>query len=139
MAEAIVGAAYISGGREAALQATKALTIPLSNIDRWSDFGRKVLTPPPNSIAKLRPGSVEAIEKIIGHKFNRPHLLHQAMVSILYATLPRELRRLVASPIHQFRATNRPHMNDLNLLEMPFSILVRKIFFNIIFNILILG
>ncbi|KDR83836.1 hypothetical protein GALMADRAFT_150895 [Galerina marginata CBS 339.88] len=79
VAEAIIGAAYISGGREAALQATKALTIPLSNIDRWSDFGRKVLTPPPNIIAKLRPGSIAAIEKIIGHKFNRPHLLGQAM------------------------------------------------------------
>ncbi|PPQ92348.1 LOW QUALITY PROTEIN: hypothetical protein CVT25_008698 [Psilocybe cyanescens] len=79
VAEAIIGAAYISGGREGALQATKALTIPLSNIDRWSDFGRKVLTPPPNIIAKLRPGSIAAIEKIIGHKFNRPHLLAQAM------------------------------------------------------------
>ncbi|KAF8192503.1 ribonuclease III domain-containing protein [Pholiota molesta] len=79
VAEAIIGAAYISGGREAALQATKALTIPLSNIDRWSDFGRKVLTPPPNATAKLKPGSIAAIEKIIGHKFNRPHLLGQAM------------------------------------------------------------
>ncbi|KAJ3502176.1 hypothetical protein NLJ89_g9005 [Agrocybe chaxingu] len=79
VAEAIIGAAYISGGREAALQVTKALTIPLSNIDRWSDFGRKVLTPPPNITAKLRPGSIAAIEDIIGHKFNRPHLLGQAM------------------------------------------------------------
>ncbi|KAH9482923.1 Dicer-like protein 1 [Psilocybe cubensis] len=79
VAEAIIGAAYISGGREVALQATKALTIPLSNIDRWSDFGRKVLTPPPNVIAKLPPSSIAAIEQIIGHKFNRPHLLAQAM------------------------------------------------------------
>ncbi|KAF8974226.1 hypothetical protein BDZ97DRAFT_3979 [Flammula alnicola] len=79
VAEAIIGAAYISGGREAALQATKALTIPLSNVDRWSDFGRKVLTPPPNVTAKLKSGSIAAIEKIIGHKFNRPHLLGQAM------------------------------------------------------------
>ncbi|KAF9534830.1 hypothetical protein CPB83DRAFT_901776 [Crepidotus variabilis] len=79
VAEAIIGAAYISGGREAALQVTKALTLPLSHIDRWSDFGRKVLTPPPNFTAKLRPGSIAAIETIIGHKFNRPHLLGQAM------------------------------------------------------------
>ncbi|KAF8913820.1 hypothetical protein CPB84DRAFT_1832684 [Gymnopilus junonius] len=79
VAEAIIGAAYISGGRETALQTTKALTIPLSNIDRWSDFGRKVLTPPPNISAKLSPGAIAAIEKIIGHKFNRPHLLSQAM------------------------------------------------------------
>ncbi|KAF8165429.1 hypothetical protein B0H34DRAFT_689150 [Crassisporium funariophilum] len=79
VAEAIIGAAYISGGREAALQVTKALTIPVSNIDRWSDFGRKVLTPLPNITAKLRQGSIAAIEKIIGHKFNIPHLLGQAM------------------------------------------------------------
>ena len=57
------------------------MTLPLSHIDRWSDFGRKVLTPPPNFTAKLRPGSIVAIERIIGHKFNRPHLLAQAMVS----------------------------------------------------------
>jgi len=80
VAESIIGAAYISGGREAALQVTKALTLPLSHIDRWSDFGRKVLTPPPNFTAKLRPGSIAAIESLIGHKFNRPHLLAQAMV-----------------------------------------------------------
>lgn len=127
VAEAIVGAAYISGGREGALQATKALTIPLSNIDRWSDFGRKVLTPPPNSIAKLRPGSVEAIENIIGHNFNRPHLLSQAMVSILHANFLHELMRSVASHIHQFRDT-KPHLtNGWNSLEMLFLILVSSI------------
>jgi len=58
------------------------MTLPLSHIDRWSDFGRKVLTPPPNFTAKLRPGSIAAIEQIIGHKFNRPHLLAQAMVGM---------------------------------------------------------
>lgn len=80
MAEAIIGAAYISGGREAALKVTKALSVPIANVDRWSDFGRKVLTPPPDFITKLRPGSIAAIETIIGHKFIRPHLLAQAMV-----------------------------------------------------------
>ena len=83
MAEAIIGAAYISGGREAALQVTKALTIPLSNVDRWSDFGRKVLTPSPDATVKLPAGSISAIEDKIGHKFNRPHLLGQAMVWIM--------------------------------------------------------
>jgi endoribonuclease Dicer len=80
VAEAIIGAAYISSGREGALKATKALQIPIPNIDRWSDFSRKVLAPPPAVTAKLRPGSIEAVEKIIGHKFNRPHLLAQALV-----------------------------------------------------------
>ena len=80
VAEAIIGAAYISGGRETALKVTKALNIPVLNIDRWTDFSRKVLAPPPDVSAKLRPGSIQAVETIIGHKFLRPHLLAQALV-----------------------------------------------------------
>jgi len=80
VAEAIIGAAYISGGRETALKVTKALNIPVPNIDRWSDFGRKVLAPPPKVTAKLREGSIAAVQAIIGHKFSRPHLLAQALV-----------------------------------------------------------
>lgn len=80
VAEAIIGAAFISGGRETALKVTKALNIPVPNVNRWSDFNRKVLTPPPSVTAKLRPGSIQAVETIIGHKFRRPHLLAQALV-----------------------------------------------------------
>jgi endoribonuclease Dicer len=83
VAEAIIGAAYISGGRETALKVTKALNIPVPNIDCWSDFSRKVLAPPPNVTAKVRPGSIAAVEAIIGHKFNHPHLLAQALVGPL--------------------------------------------------------
>ena len=83
VAEAIIGAAYISGGRDLALKATKALSIPMPNVNRWSDFGRKALAPPPKVTAKLREGSLQAVEAIIGHKFSRPHLLAQALVSSL--------------------------------------------------------
>ncbi|KAL0949733.1 hypothetical protein HGRIS_009773 [Hohenbuehelia grisea] len=79
VSEAIIGAAYISGGRETALKAAKALNIPTPNVDRWSDFGRKVLAPHPNYTAKLASGAIEAVETIIGHKFHRPHLLAQAL------------------------------------------------------------
>lgn len=105
MAEAIIGAAYISGGREAALQVTKAMTLPLSHIDRWSDFGRKVLTPPPNFTAKLRAGSIAAIEQIIGHKFNRPHLLAQAMVyrEIMEASFHADESYFFNRPIHPYK------------------------------------
>ena len=81
VAEAIVGAAYLTGGHEIALKVTKALNIPIPNIDDWSDFGRKALAPPPDASAKLRNGSTEAVEAIVGHKFRRPHLLAQALVS----------------------------------------------------------
>jgi endoribonuclease Dicer len=80
VAEAIIGAAYISGGREGALKACRALQLPIPYVACWSDFGRKAMAPPPAVSAQLRPGSVEAVEKIIGHKFARPHLLAQALV-----------------------------------------------------------
>lgn len=85
VAEAIVGAAYVTAGREAALKAAKALCIEVPRVDRWSDFGRKALAPPPGVTAKLRAGSIEAVESILGHKFERPHLLAQALVSGLSA------------------------------------------------------
>ena len=82
--EAIVGAAYLSGGHDTALTVTKALNIPIPNIDDWSDFGRKALAPPPDASANLTIGSTEAVESIIGHKFRRPHLLAQALVCVLH-------------------------------------------------------
>ncbi|KAF8268238.1 hypothetical protein EI94DRAFT_1661195 [Lactarius quietus] len=79
VAEAIIGAAYITGGSETALNASKALRIAVPSIDQWSDFGRKALAPPPDVTTRLQPGTIEAIEGIMGHKFNRPHLLAQAL------------------------------------------------------------
>jgi endoribonuclease Dicer len=70
----------MTGGRETALKVTKALRIPILGIEQWSDFGRKVLAPPPKYTAKMRPGSIVAIQSIIGHKISRPHLLAQALV-----------------------------------------------------------
>ena len=78
--EAIIGAAYVTGGSETALNASKALRIAVPRIDQWSDFARKALAPPPDVTARLRPGTVETIEDIMGHKFHRPHILAQALV-----------------------------------------------------------
>ena len=78
--EAIIGAAYVTGGSETALNASKALRIAVPSVDQWSDFARKALAPPPDVTTRLRPGAVEAIEEIMGHKFHRPHILAQALV-----------------------------------------------------------
>lgn len=80
VAEAIIGAAYITAGRELALRVTKAMNIPVPHIDRWTDFARKTLAPPPDVSAPLKEGTVEHIESAIGHSFKRPHLLAQALV-----------------------------------------------------------
>lgn len=78
--EAIIGAAYVTGGSETALNASKALRIAVPSVDQWSDFARKALAPPPDVTTRLRPGTVKAIEEIMGHKFHRPHILAQALV-----------------------------------------------------------
>ncbi|KAG2369893.1 hypothetical protein BDR07DRAFT_1447280 [Suillus spraguei] len=48
VAEAIIGAAYLSGGRDIALRVIKALRLPVANVEQWEDFRRKALAPPSN-------------------------------------------------------------------------------------------
>ncbi|KAJ6539259.1 hypothetical protein B0H19DRAFT_1314532 [Mycena capillaripes] len=79
VAEAILGAAYLSGGGDCALMAAKAMNVPFPNVEKWSDFGRKLLIPPPTISAKLKPGALQAVETIIRHKFKHPHILAQAL------------------------------------------------------------
>ncbi|KAJ8523549.1 hypothetical protein ONZ45_g63 [Pleurotus djamor] len=77
--ESILGAAYLTGGRELALKASKAMNIPTPGIDTWSDFQQKAMAPHPAVTAPLKPGTIEAVEVIIGHTFARRHLLAQAL------------------------------------------------------------
>ena len=63
------------------------MNIPVPHIDRWTDFARKTLAPPPDVSAELKPGTVEHIERTIGYPFKRPHLLAQALVTSAYLSL----------------------------------------------------
>ena len=85
--EAIIGAAYLSGGSELALQVTKALKVPLVNIDQWSDLGWKVLAVPAEEPFPLNSRSQVAIEAIIDHKFSKPQFLWQALASAISVSL----------------------------------------------------
>ncbi|ESK97663.1 rnase3 domain protein, partial [Moniliophthora roreri MCA 2997] len=83
VAEAIIGAAFISGGSDAALRAGKSLNLPImSEIEEWSDFRRLAETIPWHTPAGTRQMPVEKIEQIIGHRFKRPHLLAQALTHL---------------------------------------------------------
>lgn len=86
--EAIIGAAYMSGGQDSALQAAKALQVPIPLIQQWQDFRRKAAAIPSTPSRPLRHGTTEAVEAIIGHHFRHPHLLAQALVNglILWAS-----------------------------------------------------
>lgn len=78
--EAILGAAYVSGGEPIALKAAQALCLPLLQIDRWTELTGRLLAPPASEGFKLRPGTLEAVERIVGHTFKHPHLLAHAVV-----------------------------------------------------------
>ncbi|KXN83705.1 Dicer-like protein 1 [Leucoagaricus sp. SymC.cos] len=84
--EAIMGAAYISGGRDAALKAAKFLTIPFTEIEEWSDLDRSDCVPL-NTGHRLDASAIIAIESIIGHAFMKQHLLSLAMVHTTFNTV----------------------------------------------------
>jgi endoribonuclease Dicer len=71
----------------------KALRLPVADVEQWEDFRRKALAPPSNVTARLRGGTLSAVEEIIGASFKYPHLLSQALVCII------SLRRPSADPL----------------------------------------
>ncbi|KAG6900909.1 hypothetical protein C0993_004346 [Termitomyces sp. T159_Od127] len=77
VAEAILGAGFLTGGYETALQVTKALGIPIANINTWSDFGKKARKT--SFKLSLEKNTIEAVETIIGCKVKQPQLLSQAL------------------------------------------------------------
>ncbi|KAF7301346.1 hypothetical protein MIND_00699800 [Mycena indigotica] len=79
IAEAILGAAYLSGGRDVALLAAKSLNLPFPNVDTWADLRRKLLVPPAKISAKLASGTIEAVHELIGCKLTSKHLIAQAL------------------------------------------------------------
>jgi hypothetical protein len=98
VAEAIIGAAFQTGGRELGLKVVKSLHIPLPFIESWEDFALKAKAPPPHVTVALKDDVLETIETITGAKFRRPHILAQALVSIsafiLYKLTTHHIRRI---------------------------------------------
>jgi len=79
--EAILGAAYLSVGFPGVYIATQSLAIPVLEYDATSEIGKKMLPgPPAGASTLLKPGTVQALESIIGHKFKRRYYLEQVLV-----------------------------------------------------------
>ncbi|KAG8855620.1 hypothetical protein FRB96_006815 [Tulasnella sp. 330] len=77
--EAIIGAAYLSGGPEQAFKCMKTIRFPLDQLDRWTDLAQhvphiNVIPHPPNNILPKK-ASLTAIQNIIGFELTQPHLL----------------------------------------------------------------
>ncbi|PVF99771.1 hypothetical protein CPB86DRAFT_756304 [Serendipita vermifera] len=79
VAEAIIGAAFQTGGAEMALKVVKSLHIPLPFIESWEDFSLKAKAPPPDLTIALDDHILESVESTIGARFERPHILAQAL------------------------------------------------------------
>ncbi|KAI1792952.1 hypothetical protein LXA43DRAFT_1003961 [Ganoderma leucocontextum] len=84
--EAILAAAFLSGGHDLALQAARQLQVPIPNIAQWSDYARlaaqqaaQVQEQPTTRHAAPPSTTVEAIERLFGSKFSRPELFGQAL------------------------------------------------------------
>ena len=79
--EAILGAAYLSVGFPGVHIATQSLAIPVLEYDTTSEIGKKMLPEPPAGVSNLlKPGTIQTLEGIIGHKFKRRGYLEQVLV-----------------------------------------------------------
>ncbi|KAG0026176.1 Dicer-like protein 1 [Podila clonocystis] len=83
--EALLGAAFRSGGPDVAFSAAKYLGIPFDEFGAWTDFHRVHR----EMMNKIEDGNTERstgfcsqitkLEERIGYTFQHPHLVHQAM------------------------------------------------------------
>lgn len=85
--EAIIGAAYLTGGQNVALKVMKILDVDLLGIEQWDDFQYKLVNSIPEGPV-MHAGNTKAVEAIIGFKFTKPYLLDQALVSQYISLLP---------------------------------------------------
>lgn len=79
VAEAIIGAAFQTGGPSLGLKVVKSLHLPLPFIESWDDFSLKAKAPPPDLTITLEDNVLETVEATVGAKFHRPHILAQAL------------------------------------------------------------
>ncbi|KIY46644.1 hypothetical protein FISHEDRAFT_47032 [Fistulina hepatica ATCC 64428] len=91
--EAIIGAAYLSGGSDLALSATKRLTNLYPLVETWSDFERK--SPFSSPVAAPTPlETIDELEKILGFKLPHPHLILHALTCVAGNEVKVEFQRL---------------------------------------------
>ena len=98
--EALVGAAFLSGGRDEALWMMNIARIQMPGIKTWADFSR-VLSPTTWKPTQhtVDAATIKAVEKIIGYTFRPQAVLATALVSrynvavVLYSWIVRLIAR----------------------------------------------
>lgn len=62
--------------------AAQSFAIPVLEYDATSEIGKKMLPAPLEEVSYLlKPGTIQALEGIVGYKFKRPFYLAQVLVS----------------------------------------------------------
>ncbi|KAJ3544007.1 hypothetical protein NM688_g5792 [Phlebia brevispora] len=80
--EAILGAAFLSHGRNTALDIAKILCIPLPSVQAWGSFS--MLSPRlSNEATKLHAETLKAVQTLVGHDFNHPVLVSEAICAMV--------------------------------------------------------
>ena len=82
--EAIIGAAFLSGGQTVALKAMKTLNIAIPSIEHWSDFARingRSPAPARNFVPLV---DVKALEAIVCCEIKNRDIFAQALVGLLH-------------------------------------------------------
>ncbi|KAG6813492.1 hypothetical protein H0H92_010517 [Tricholoma furcatifolium] len=118
VAEAILGAGYLTGGEETALQVAKAIGIPFSGIESWTDFAKKCTAASSESSLKRAP--LEAVESIIGYKIKNSPLLAMALLSGDWSSWAMHCLTSVCCPVsvpHIILKTKAVVVRDLYELE----------------------
>lgn len=83
--EAIIGAAYMSGGVSAAYKAARSLRLQMPRAATYQELAQFWEAPPsPFSYPSKMKSAVEAVQKIIGYQFKHVTFLYQALVSVLF-------------------------------------------------------
>ncbi|KAH9843805.1 uncharacterized protein C8Q71DRAFT_698068 [Rhodofomes roseus] len=77
--EAIIGAAFLSGGQHVALKAMKTLNIAIPSIEQWSDFARIIGRSPPSARNLLPLVDVKALEAIVRCEIKNRDIFAQAL------------------------------------------------------------
>ncbi|KAF9055191.1 ribonuclease III [Hymenopellis radicata] len=96
------GCCVLTGGRDLGLQVIKDLGVPLSAVSQWSDFARQAVLPSREVTVTLKPGSLQAVEKITGYKFKKPHLLAQALTHISHKSASYERLEFLGDAVLDF-------------------------------------
>jgi hypothetical protein len=78
--EAVIGAAFLTGGHPTAVKVVHALQLPMPHLHRLGDLKQRLFKQAAAHHSKLSSATVEGVERIAGSKITRLMFLEHALV-----------------------------------------------------------